>query len=215
MESTTPWTFGVAPLDGAAEPARLLRRIAGLVVALEVDDGALAAVVDDLRRVEGRLAALAPEVLTPRVGDAATGDGRVYVDHSRDIGAFDACFPEYSIHVDGDDATGSVRFPLAFEGPPGVVHGGFLAVFFDSAMQHHNCDAGVAGKTTALSMRYRRPTPIERELGFEIERVHADGRIVSTGRLRSGEGVLCDARMEAVAGDRAALPVVSPRRSTR
>ena len=42
------------------------------------------------------------------------------------------------------------RFPIAYEGPPGIVHGGFLAVFFDSIIQHHNCDVGVAGKTTSL-----------------------------------------------------------------
>ena len=106
-----------------------------------------------------------------------------------------------------------MTFPIAFEGPPGVVHGGFLAVFFDCVIQHHNCDLGVAGKTTSLSLRYRRPTPLTKELQFEISRATADDRIVSTGQLTLDGDLLCEARMEAVAGNRAALPQVSPRRS--
>lgn len=210
---TTRWTFGVEPLAAAAEPARLLRRIAGLVVALEADDGALEELTDDLRRIVSRLGVLAPEDLTPRVGDVATSDGRVYVDHSRHIGAFNACFPDYSIDVDGGTASGSVTFPLAFEGPPGVVHGGFLAVLLDSVIQHHNCDVGVAGKTTSLSLRYRRPAPIDRPLRFEIVRSETGGRIASTALLFSDDALLCEAQMEAVAGDKAALPSVSPRRT--
>jgi hypothetical protein len=147
------------------------------------------------------------------VGAAAAGDGRVYLDHARDIGAFNACFPTYDIAVDGDRATGTVTFPLAYEGPPGIVHGGFLALFFDCAVQHHNCDVGVAGKTTSLALRYRRPAPLLTPLAFTLERAAAGGRIRSTGRLLAGDRVLCEAEMDAVAGDRANLPEVSPRRS--
>ena len=87
---------------------------------------------------------------TPRVGDAASGDGRVYLDHAFDIGAYNPCVPEYTIEVEGDRAQGTVTFPIAYEGPPGLVHGGFLAVFFDCVVQHHNCELGLAGKTTSL-----------------------------------------------------------------
>ena len=62
------------------------------------------------------------------------------------------CFPEYDDHGRRRSrASGTVTFPIVYEGPPGIVHGGFLAVFFDSVMQHHNCDVGVAGKTTAMA----------------------------------------------------------------
>ena len=84
----------------------------------------------------------------------------MYLDHARDVGAYNPCFPEYELTVDGRRATGTVTFPIAYEGPPGVVHGGFLALFFDCVVQHHNCDVGVAGKTTSLAIRYRRPTPL-------------------------------------------------------
>jgi hypothetical protein len=137
----------------------------------------------------------------------------VYLDHSRHIGGFNPCFPEYELRVDGDRAEGSVTFPIAYEGPPGLVHGGFVAVFLDSAVQHHNCDVGVAGKTAAMTVRYRRPTPLLTPLTFTIERLETDGRIRSTAQLRHDDRVLCEAEVDAVAGDPANLPEVSPRRT--
>src|SRR5262249_17276189 len=114
-----------------------------------------------------------------------------------------------------DRAAGVVAFPLPYEGPPGVVHGGFLSLFFDCVVQHHNCDLGVAGKTTGLSIRFRRPTPILVPLAFTIERVATEDRIRSPGRLPLDDRLLCEAEVEAIAGDRADLPPVSPRRAGR
>jgi acyl-coenzyme A thioesterase PaaI-like protein len=148
------------------------------------------------------------------VGDAVGADARPYVDHARDIGSYDPCFPEYAITVvDATRAHGTVTFPIAFEGPPGVVHGGVLATFFDCVMQHHHCDAGIAGRTTSLLVEYRRPTPIGTELRFTIEREVDERRLTSRGELARGDDTLCTATMEAVAGDRANLPAVSPRRT--
>jgi hypothetical protein len=207
------WTFGAEPLAQTTEAADLLRRVTSLVVALEGDEVVVDRLIADLRRAEDELAARVPPDPAPRVGAAAGGHGRVYLDHARDIGAFNPCFPEYTIAVDGDRATGTVAFPVAYEGPPGIVHGGFLALFFDCAVQHHNCDVGVAGKTTSLALRYRRPTPLLAPLTFTLERTAGDGRIRSTGALLVGDRLLCEADVDAIAGDRANLPEVSPRRS--
>jgi hypothetical protein len=207
------WSFGAEPLPEALELAPLLRRVAGLVLSLEAPHPALDRLAAALREAEAELAKVAPADAAPRIGAAAASNGRVYLDHSGDVGVFNPCFPSYQIRVDGDRASGTVRFPLVFEGPPGIVHGGFLALFFDSVVQHHNCELGLAGKTTSLAVRYRRPTPLLTELAFEIERSVADGRIRSTARLMAGGAVLCEAEVGAVAGDRAALPEVSARRT--
>ena len=211
------WTFGVEPLPQTVTVAGLLRRIADLVVALEDEDDEVERLITTLRTAEERLAARVPADPRPRIGElAGSADGRVYVDHARHVGAFNPCFPEYTIEVDGDRAAGTVTFPLAFEGPPGIVHGGVLGVFFDLVMQHHNCDVGVAGKTASLALRYRRPTPLLTELRFSLARTVDDGRITSTGHLSAHDGtVLCEAEMHAIAGNLAALPPVSPRRTGR
>ena len=207
------WSFGVEPLPESLTIAALSRAVTGLVLSLEAPHAALQRLIDALRSAEAELRGLVPPDPAPRVGQNVASDGRAYIDHARDIGVFNPCFPTYEIRVDGDRASGTVTFPVAYEGPPGIVHGGFLAVFFDSIIQHHNCDVGVAGKTTSLTVTYRRPTPILTELQFEAERAVEDRRINSTARLMSGGVVLCEAQMSAVAGSRDKLPEVSPRRS--
>jgi hypothetical protein len=209
----TRWVFGVEPLPQSLEVASLLRSVASLVISLETPHPAVDRLAAALRSAEAELSPLAPRDLTPRVGRAADSDGRVYVDHARDVGAFNPCFPTYTIRVDGERASGTVSFPIAYEGPPGVVNGGVLGVFFDLVVQHHNCELGIAGRTTALAVTFRRPTPLVTELSFEIERSLADRRITSIARLARDGVVLCEAEVRAVAGDLAALPAFSPRRA--
>jgi hypothetical protein len=192
--------------------AQVLRRLVATSLSLESESDDLAGLIEHLSAAEPRLAMHAAPDPTPRIGPESRDAQRVYLDHGSDIGAFNPCFPEYEIHVNGDRATGSVSFPVAYEGPPGLVHGGFLAVFFDCAVQQHNCVYGVAGKTTSLHMEYRRPTPLLEVLEFEIARSADDRRITSVARLMLEGAELCRATMEAVAGDRSRLPEVSPRR---
>jgi len=180
---------------------------------MEAPSTALADVTAALERAERALAALAPADAHPRIGAASEGEGRVYLDHARDVGAYNPAFPLYALRVDGDRASGTVAFPVLYEGPPGVVHGGFLAVLFDQVIQHHNCDVGQAGKTTRLEVRYLAPTPLLRELRFEIERSVEGRRIESVARLFAGDLECAAATMQAVAGRREALPPVSPRRA--
>ena len=209
----TRWSFGVEPLPESLDVASRMRTVAGLVLSLETPHPALARLAAALRSAEAELGALAPADPAPRIGPEAAANRRVYIDHSGDVGAFNPCFPTYRIHVDGDRASGTVSFPVVYEGPPGLVHGGFLAVFFDSVVQHHNCELGLAGKTTSLALSYRRPTPLVTELAFEVERTVDERRISSTARLLAGGALLCEAQVSAVAGNRAALPEVSPRRA--
>ena len=208
------WTFGVEPLTQTQELAAALRRVTGLAMAMEADSPVVAGLIDDLLSAEKALASTAPADLSPRIGRDVSDEQRVYLDHSRYIGAYNPGFPEYAIDVKGAIATGTVTFPLAFEGPPGIVHGGVLATFFDCAIQHHNCDVGVAGKTTSLLVEYQRPTPLLQTLSFEIDRQVDERRITSRAQLTLNGKPLCSATMQAVAGDRSRLSIVSPRRVT-
>ena len=206
------WYFGEQPLDQTRELAIVLRELMGTAVGLEGESSELATAIAELRALNERLAAVGPADLRPRIGDSPRDDQRVYLDHSRDIGEYNAAFPRYEIAVADDRAEGTITFPLVYEGPPGVVHGGFLAVLFDCILQHLSCDMGRAGKTRNLNVRYRRPTPILTELQFSAQRVVTDEAIEFAAELRDGETLLCSAEMSAVLGNRANLPAVSPRR---
>ncbi len=154
------WYFGEAPLPEVVELATVLRELTSTVLSLEQAPAELGALTEALRAATRTLAASEPSDPTPRIGDHATAEQRVYVDHGYDVGAYNPCFPEYTLEVEGTGARGTVEFPIAYEGPPGIVHGGFLAVFFDCVLQQLNCDLGLAGKTAELSLRFRRPAPL-------------------------------------------------------
>jgi len=145
------------------------------------------------------LAPAVPPDLTPRIGDGGE-EKRVYLDHAFDVGAYNPCFPEYAFdHLDRETASGRVTFPVVYEGPPGLVNGGFLAVFFDCITQHQSCAAARTGKTRSLTVTFRRPTPVLTELRFDIDRVEDEGRVTSTTRLLLGDEVLCIGELKTVA----------------
>jgi hypothetical protein len=219
MDSAPPapiaaWDFGNRPLPQTLALAPVLRRLIATALSQEEEDQSVDGLIEHLSAIEQALAQRGPIDPSPRIGPNPRSDQRVYLDHGYDIGAFNPCFPEYTIEVSGTQATGTVSFPLVFEGPPGCVHGGFIAVFFDCVIQHHNCEYGVAGKTTSLNVEYLRPTPILKVLQFDIERSSDARRITSTARIGFEGTVLNQATMEAVAGDRSRLPEVAPRSSS-
>jgi hypothetical protein len=207
------WVFGNAPLPEVVELAAELRELLSSVLALDTAPPELAELTARVRAAREEMAPYLPADPAPRVGDAATDAMRVYVDHSRDVGDYHPAFPRYSLRCADDRAEGEVTFPVVYEGPPGVVHGGFLALFFDCVLQQLNCDMGVAGKTTRLALQYRRPTPLGRPLRVVASRTVDDDRIHSEAQLFADEELLCSAEMAAFAGRRENLPVVSPRRT--
>ena len=171
-ESTRPddARFGERPLSQTMAAAGAMRRLSSLLLALENPHPTVDTMVEKFAEWESELSAAAPVDNAPRIGDVPDDPRRVYLDHATDIGAYNPCFPEYRFdRLDADRATGRVNFPLVYEGPPGSVHGGFLGVFFDCVIQHHNCVTGLSGKTRSLVVTFRRPTPVLTELRFDIK----------------------------------------------
>lgn len=63
-----------------------------------------------------------------------------------------------------------VTFGPAFEGPPGLVHGGYIAAYMDEAfgigIAHSGLD--VPAMTGTLKTIYRLPVPLNRELTYQV-----------------------------------------------
>lgn len=81
-------------------------------------------------------------------------------------------------------------YHAAYEGPPGYVHGGWVALTFDEILGMANLAAGRPAMTGTLKVRYLRPTPLHTEVEIEgwtdrVEgrRVVARGRMVANGRV--------------------------------
>jgi acyl-coenzyme A thioesterase PaaI-like protein len=172
-----------------------------------------------LRRVIDRLTATSapPEVLREAVGRLASvedllrpyrtvrgyhgtsemsglGPDRAFFDWSPLLGLANPLAPPVRVSVDGDIVVGQARFGIAYEGPPGCVHGGYIAAAFDEVLGLTNSLSGRPGMTGTLTVRYRKPTPLHTDLRLEGRVVSVSGRKISVaGTMSAGEVLTAEA----------------------
>ena len=91
---------------------------------------------------------------------------------------------------------GRVDLDITWEGPPGCVHGGYVAHLFDCLMGQHNLNVGIPAMTGNLSVRYRRPTPLHTDLLLEAHTARSSGRKIVHQRRRSPRGGTVTAEAE-------------------
>jgi len=94
----------------------------------------------------------------------------------------------------GDNCLNAVvTFGAAFEGPPGLVHGGYIAAYMDEAfgigISHSGLD--VPAMTGTLKTIYRMPVPLNRELTYQVRLTGEERRKVFMHcTLKDSDGVL-------------------------
>ena len=98
--------------------------------------------------------------------------------------------------VDGRVA-GTARFRRFHLGRNGAVHGGALALLFDSLLGYtaFKLSESPRQRTAFLHVDYRKIAPVEKELRVDAGIDRIDGRkIFLSGRLLDGDAVLCEAQ---------------------
>ena len=129
---------------------------------------------------------------TPEAATAGTVGG--FFDLSPLMGRANPLAPPITLWVDGDTVRGSARFGWAYQGPPGHLHGGFVAATFDEALGLAQSMTGHPGMTGTLTVRYRKPTPLNTDLRLEARVQRVDGRKIFTeARLYAGETLTAEA----------------------
>ena len=177
--------------------AAAMRRVIASLVRSDAPESELRAAAD---RLEEYAAHLATHPRNPRYEGFAesspAGDIAAFFDQSPIIGRANPIAPplELSAAPDRSRVFGRVRFGPPYEGPPGCVHGGWIAAAFDELLGFAQSLAGTPGMTGTLSVRYLRPTPLETELHFEawVERVEGRKRF-TRGWLRAGDAQTAEA----------------------
>jgi acyl-coenzyme A thioesterase PaaI-like protein len=125
---------------------------------------------------------------------ANAGTPQAFFDNSPMIGQANPLAPPIRVSVVDDEVVGDVRFGAAYEGPPGCVHGGYIAAAFDEILGMAQSVTGSPGMTGRLTITYRRPTPLHADLRFVGRVVDVDGRkILTTGESLHGDDVTCEA----------------------
>ncbi len=97
--------------------------------------------------------------------------------------------------TDDGDVRGTVRFRRFHLGRNGAVHGGSVAMLFDSLLGYTaaKLTRGPYQRTAFLHINYRQIVPIEKELQVDADLERIDGRkIFVEGRLTDGDAVLAD-----------------------
>jgi acyl-coenzyme A thioesterase PaaI-like protein len=113
------------------------------------------------------------------------------------VGLASVVAPPVELHADLEQqrVTGSVCFGPAFEGAPGVVHGGLLAAVLDEALGMATMFAGELCMTGEITLRYRRPTPVGTPLRIAARCDRREGRRVFTsGEILDGDTPMVEAR---------------------
>lgn len=181
----------LAQTDAEISPRRAaLRRIAAANRTLIEDMVGTAVEPDDLDRVAEELEALAarfrrddrPRSMYEGMAEAAMsgGDFGAFFDHSPLIGLANPLAPPVIMTFGDQLVTGRVTFGSVYEGPPGCVHGGFVAAAFDEVLGSAQTFSGSPGMTARLTVNYRKPTPLHAPLVIEGRFDRKDGRKVYT-----------------------------------
>lgn len=114
-----------------------------------------------------------------------------YLPRSPLVGETNPLSPPLEWHWDGEKVIATGVFGAAHEGPPGYVHGGWIALAFDEVLGIANIASETPGMTGKLDVRYRKPTPLHTPVRFEAWRSRVDGRrIVAEATLDVG-GLRC------------------------
>lgn len=168
VETSVSTTVGIAELHEAAQQAR--RITAALATS---------------RRPPHQLPVLDDPVAFRRVFNPVSGVGS-------------AVAPPLDIRSDGDGVAAETVLGLAYEGPPGYLHGGMSALFMDQILGAATIAAGLWGMTARLELDYRGPVPLRTPVVLRGRVVEDAGRrsvVVGTiARADAPEVILVAAR---------------------
>ncbi|MDQ1436957.1 MAG: hypothetical protein QOK43_586 [Acidimicrobiaceae bacterium] len=190
----------VTPQRAAARRVgEAMRDLIGRAVATSAPVEALEGMAEVLEALGRTLAKYPQGRLYEGFGESANaGDPTAFFDNSPIIGRANPLAPPITMTLQGEDpdrvVVGEVCYGPAYEGPPGCVHGGYIAAAFDEVLGMTQSITGKPGMTGTLTVRYRRPTPLFTDLRFEgrVERV--EGRKIFTVGQSFADGELtCEA----------------------
>ena len=194
--------------DAVGDLGDALRELVDAAVLTEVAEEELAAVAGAVREQAALLRTRAREL----TGIAAVDDPEVGERWYNPVygPGNPLAVPLSVVRSEGGRVSARVTLGKPYEGPPGLVHGGFIATMLDHVLARAARSAGHGGLTSTLTVRFRRPVPLGAPLLLEATLETTEGRR-STSRatlalaetpdvpLAEGEAVLVALRADRAA----------------
>ena len=179
-EAMSSWILAPAEIDAGraakhalvAEARRLILAVTLLDVS-QADPAETEAVASALASVTGQVSALPRMPAGP--AEAGGPDARL-LERSGISGASNPLAAPLRLWLDGDRVRGAAEYGYQYEGPPGCVHGGFVAAAFDDLLGTAQTLSGTAGFTGTLTIRMVRPMPVNRQIDYEAGFTSLEGR---------------------------------------
>jgi hypothetical protein len=171
------------------EQTRRLVEEAALLDAAECDDTAIDALT---ARVAGAADEVAAQPSLRRHGGlfSSPGFASALLERSPVSGESNPVAAPLRLWRAGELTRGEATYGAAYEGPPGIVHGGIVAGAFDELLGMAQVASGFAGFTGTLTVKMRAPTPLGTRIDYEggVDRVdgrkiHAWGRSTADDKL--------------------------------
>ncbi|MGY1622627.1 PaaI family thioesterase [Geodermatophilus sp. SYSU D00965] len=172
-------------MAAVTELGSVLRELVDASVRTTAPAADLRAAAAEARATAARLAAAQrPPTQLPALDDPLVFR-RVYNPVS---GVGSALAPPLRIRRTDDGVVAEATLGMAYEGPPGYVHGGMSSMLMDQLLGSAAIAAGMWGMTVRLEVDYRRPVPLSTPLVLRARVVEAAGRkCVVTGTIATAE----------------------------
>jgi acyl-coenzyme A thioesterase PaaI-like protein len=185
-------TDDLAELESASRQVTdSVRRLIDATIRTQVDAAAL---VEVSHAIDCATEELSAAIMPSSFGVQATEDGRPMAWGNVVIGLRNAVAPPLVVNRGSDGGVWSdFTLGAAYEGPPGLVHGGVCAMVLDHILGATAHKPGRAAFTGTLHIRFLRGTPLgELSAQAHVDRVEG-AKTFAVGRLADEQGVTVEA----------------------
>ncbi|MEY9212955.1 PaaI family thioesterase [Thermobifida halotolerans] len=191
-----PADYGFTVIERQELPADLLtlvdrvRELVDAVAHTEADPAELAAASRTVSELTERLGARRRPVGAMTRQDWEGGRVDYNTLANAVSGVTNPVAPLRNLRVEDGGLRAETTLNGAYEGPPGLVHGGWVAALLDQVLGETSAVFGRMGLTANLTVDYRRPTPLNTPLtvvsritGVERRKVFVSGEIRCAGEI--------------------------------
>ena len=149
-----------------------------------------ATIAEATKKVDELTELLSAEMIPGNFGVVVTTSGHVRGYGNSVVGTRNPIAPPLKIVQDREKGGASSKFFLnaLYEGPPGKVHGGVLALVLDQIFGEAAAAGGTPGMTGTLTLRYRRPTALGACSASAWVASTAGIKTIVKGELRDADG---------------------------
>ncbi|WP_223426262.1 PaaI family thioesterase [Alcanivorax limicola] len=169
--------------------AAALRQINERLVRLDTDEASLRDYAARFRALADELTALPRRPQEPifrrlLARQGSRQDVLDIMDHEIMTGQATALSPPLELWRDGDVVRGRATLGAPWQGPPGRVHGGVIALMMDILLAKTQDMVEGVGMTGTLNLRYQAGTPLKQQIDMEGRITRLDGRkLMAEGRF--------------------------------